>query len=94
MRMLQYLVKARCLSRKEACVSMSVAGSLKIVEAVGMPNFAVAMSIALSVFVMENSVKHPAFCRLWRLMFFLLLAIEEICCLPDVHISMASLFSP
>lgn len=56
---LQWLVKPNDLSREEACGSMSVTGD-KIVVAVDMPNFAVAMAMSWSVLLVEGSVvKHP-----------------------------------
>jgi acetamidase/formamidase len=51
--MLAWLIHTKDLTREEACVLMSVAGDLKIVEAVDMPNYAVSMSIPLSIFVGE-----------------------------------------
>ncbi|RDW72856.1 putative acetamidase formamidase protein [Coleophoma cylindrospora] len=49
--MIEWLVNTKGLTREEACILMSVAGDLKIVEAVDMPNHAVSMSIPLSIFV-------------------------------------------
>jgi acetamidase/formamidase len=46
-----WLVAEKGLSRVEAYMLCSVAGDLKITEAVDMPHFAVALSIPLSIFV-------------------------------------------
>jgi acetamidase/formamidase len=53
--MVDWLVNTKELTREEACVLMSVAGDLKIVEAVDMPNSAVSMSMPLSVFMDSES---------------------------------------
>ena len=52
--MLAWLIHTKDLTKEEACVLMSIAGDLKIVEAVDMPNYAVSMSIPLSIFVGER----------------------------------------
>jgi acetamidase/formamidase len=52
--MLAWLIHTKDPTKEEACVLMSVAGDLKIVEAVDMPNYAVSMSIPLSIFVGER----------------------------------------
>jgi acetamidase/formamidase len=52
--MLQWLSHVKGLTAEEAYVLISVVGELKIVEAVDMPNFAVAMSVPLSVFVEDK----------------------------------------
>ncbi|PGH15111.1 hypothetical protein AJ79_02637 [Helicocarpus griseus UAMH5409] len=49
--LIEWLVRARALNREEAYMLASVAGSLKIVEIVDMPNFVVAMSLPLNIFV-------------------------------------------
>ena len=52
--MLAWLINTKDLTKKEACVLMFVAGDLKIVEAVNMPNYAVSMSIPLNILVREK----------------------------------------
>jgi acetamidase/formamidase len=49
--MIDWLVGTKSLNKEEACCLISVAGDLKIVEAVDMPNHAVAVSMPLSIFV-------------------------------------------
>ncbi|KAI1942176.1 hypothetical protein LOZ57_005399 [Ophidiomyces ophidiicola] len=46
-----WLVSTKGLTREEAYMLASVAGSLKMLEVVDMPNYAVAMSISLNIFV-------------------------------------------
>jgi acetamidase/formamidase len=53
--MIVWLSTEKGLSKVEAYMLISVAGDLKIVEAVDMPNYAVAMSIPLSIFVEEDA---------------------------------------
>jgi acetamidase/formamidase len=48
--LIEYLVRTRNLSRPEAYMLASVSADLKIVEAVDMPTYAVAVSIPLSIF--------------------------------------------
>lgn len=48
---IQWLVSTKGLSRSEAYILASVAGNLEIVEAVNMPNYEVAMSLPLGIFV-------------------------------------------
>jgi acetamidase/formamidase len=48
-----WLVATKALTREEAYVLCSVAGDLKIVEAVDMPHYAVAFHLSLSIFVDE-----------------------------------------
>lgn len=51
----EWLIQTKNLTKEEAYVLISLVGDLKIVEAVDMPNHAVAMSIPLSVFVREKN---------------------------------------
>lgn len=48
--LIAYLVAERELTREEAYILISVVADLKIIEAVDMPNYAVAASIPLSIF--------------------------------------------
>lgn len=52
--LIEWLVATKGLTRVEAYMLASVAADLKIAEAVDMPNFAVACSLPLSVFVGEQ----------------------------------------
>jgi acetamidase/formamidase len=49
--MVEWLVGEKGLAREEGYMLCSVAGDLKIAEAVDMPHYAVACSLPLSVFV-------------------------------------------
>ncbi|KLJ10259.1 hypothetical protein EMPG_14372 [Blastomyces silverae] len=49
--LIEWLVRNKELTREEAYMLASVAGNLKIVEIVDMPNYAVAMSLPLNIFV-------------------------------------------
>ncbi|KAK2802594.1 hypothetical protein FQN51_004387 [Onygenales sp. PD_10] len=49
--LIEWLVRTKGLSRAEAYILASVAGNLKIVEIVDMPNYAVAMSLPLGIFI-------------------------------------------
>jgi acetamidase/formamidase len=49
--LIAWLVGERGLTKEEAYILASVASDLKIAEAVDMPNYAVACSLPLSVFV-------------------------------------------
>ncbi|EEP80636.1 predicted protein [Uncinocarpus reesii 1704] len=49
--LIEWLVSTKDLTRDEAYMLASVAGNLKMVEVVDMPNYAVAMSIPLNLFV-------------------------------------------
>ena len=53
--MIEWLSTEKGLSKVEAYMLISVVGDLKIVEAVDMPNYAVAMSVPLGVFVGEDA---------------------------------------
>lgn len=52
--LLDWLVATKDLTREEAYILASVGADLKITEAVDMPNYAVACSIPLSIFVGEQ----------------------------------------
>ncbi|WEW60589.1 hypothetical protein PRK78_006076 [Emydomyces testavorans] len=49
--MIAWLVSTKELTREEAYMLTSLAGSLKMLEVVDMPNYAVAMSMPLNIFV-------------------------------------------
>ncbi|KAG5297227.1 acetamidase/formamidase [Histoplasma ohiense] len=49
--LIEWLVRTKGLTPEEAYMLASVAGNLKIVEIVDMPNYAVAMSLPLNIFV-------------------------------------------
>ncbi|OAX81812.1 hypothetical protein ACJ72_03844 [Emergomyces africanus] len=49
--LIEWLVRNKGLTREEAYMLASVAGNLKITEIVDMPNYAVAMSLPLNIFV-------------------------------------------
>ncbi|PGH26557.1 hypothetical protein AJ80_01686 [Polytolypa hystricis UAMH7299] len=51
--LIQWLVNTKGLTRAEAYMLTSVAGDLKITEIVDLPNYAVAMSLPLNIFVGE-----------------------------------------
>lgn len=48
---IQWLMATKGLTREEAYILTSVAGDLQIIEAVNMPNYEVALSIPLGIFV-------------------------------------------